>query len=151
MTHPLYGRDRGTSLWNTEPCPRTGTAAKAALAVRGRYRSLSTRWLPPASVAIEAGHALPRATPTGEKQRGQPKANAATSTKRSTVAKKLAARVPGNTVGGRADGSKHPDAASFAIGVVLSNPYAMSRDQVFEVLRKTNMLTPAGQLTEVFR
>jgi len=131
---------------------RKGTANKAASpAVSGRYRSLSTRWLPPASLTNEAGHALPRATPTGEKQSGRPKAKAATSTKRSTVAKKLAARIPGKSIGEPSGGSRNTAADRFSSDVVRSNPYAMSREQVFEVLRKTNVLTASGRLTKVFK
>jgi hypothetical protein len=66
------------------------------------------------------------------------------------------------SVAGRVDGLvqpsvKDPDAvgakrgAKSNVAEVTHNPYAMSRERMFEILRKTNVLTRSGQLTKAFK
>lgn len=135
---------------------RRGTAEKAAPpAVTGRYTALSTRWLHSSAVGPHPGQVVTQATAAATKQSGPPKAkaaNAAKSSQGSTVARKMAARSGSPSPSGPSKVTKSSAAGKFlSQDAQPKNPYAMSREQVFEVLRKTNVLTSAGRLTKVFK
>lgn len=132
---------------------RAGAADKAARpAVTGRYTALSTpRWLQSAVVGTEPGQVVTQATFTANQSSGQGKAKAVRAKQGSTVAKKMAARTEGKSVGTVRETKKSTATGRYVTKEAQPNPYAMSREQVFEVLRKAKVLTSGGRLTRVFK
>lgn len=133
---------------------RSAAAEKAAPpAVSGRYTALSTRWtksLAAAALGQSRGDILSESSKPSPTVRGQtaPGGKTAGVSKKSAAERKHTAR---SVAGAAARNAKLVAQGSFVSQAAPSNPYSMSPERVFEVLRKTKVLTPAGRLTKVFK
>jgi hypothetical protein len=130
---------------------RLGTANNGAPPpVTGRYTALAARWLH-SSTGAALVQAPNKAIPKAKKKSDPPKAKAVGPAQGSGLAKKLAAKRKGSKAAAAPAVDTKNAAGQLLTQGAQPNPYAMSREQVLEVLRKTNVLTPGGRLTKVFK